>query len=628
MLAPSDPRKEEPRNGSGLNRSSPKWGTLVRGSLGSSQPLQDDIAIPLPGGTPAGHFTMAKKAKRTKNSPSSDGHKYTVVARRYRPQSFDELVGQSQVALGLSKAISQNRVGHAYLFTGARGIGKTSTARIFAKALNCMKGPAEQPCNQCDLCEEITAGNNVDVLEIDGASNRNIDDIRELRANVNALPIRCRYKVYIIDEVHMLTRESFNALLKTLEEPPGHVIFMFCTTDPDRIPITVLSRCQRFDFPPIDNAAIVERLDSIVVAEGLKADEEALQLLARRANGSMRDSQSLLEQLLSLSETTITVADVHMALGTIGSERLAEIAGHVIGNDSAAVLKAFDMACREGIDPSQLIEQLLGYFRDTMAAIVGCDPSLMRHTDRDQFEHVLDHGKQLGLETIIAVVEILTEAMGRMSSSPHIRTIAETALVRICSLEKLDLLETWLQQSNSGIATPQEQATSPRSAPEETEHQASTVSEKKNDLASPPVQVATSTRLPLEPSHVPEIWQQVLSQLEDITGDFASSATSIAISAPNTLVVGFPAPYTLPKESCERPDRKDRIEFLLAEITGQKVHIQFQMLPEEAATTPKPATKTNRQKKRDLEQEPLVRQAMDIFDAEMIRVETEPGSGQ
>ncbi|MDP7206172.1 MAG: DNA polymerase III subunit gamma/tau, partial [Pirellulaceae bacterium] len=335
---------------------------------------------------------MAKKAKQTKTTPSPDGQKYTVVARRYRPQSFDELVGQSQVAQGLSKAISQNRVGHAYLFSGARGIGKTSTARIFAKALNCMKGPAEQPCNQCDLCEEITAGNNVDVLEIDGASNRNIDDIRELRANVNALPIRCRYKVYIIDEVHMLTRESFNALLKTLEEPPGHVIFMFCTTDPDRIPITVLSRCQRFDFPPIDNASIVERLGAIVRAEGLQADQEALQLLARRANGSMRDSQSLLEQLLSLSETTITVADVNMALGTIGNERLAEIAGQVISNDSAAVLEAFDMACREGIDPSQLIEQLLGYFRDTMAASVGCEPSLMRHTDRDQFEHVLEHG--------------------------------------------------------------------------------------------------------------------------------------------------------------------------------------------------------------------------------------------
>ena len=512
---------------------------------------------------------MAKKAKRTKDSPSRGSEKYTVVARRYRPQSFDELVGQAQVAQGLSKAISQNRVGHAYLFTGARGIGKTSTARIFAKALNCIKGPAEQPCNQCDLCEDITAGISVDVLEIDGASNRGIDEIRELRANANALPTRCRYKISIIDEVHMPTREAFNALLKTLEEPPAHVIFMFCTTDPDRIPITVLSRCQRFDFPPIDNAAIVERLDSIVVAEGLKAEEEALQLLARRANGSMRDSQSLLEQLLSLSDNTITVSDVHMALGTIGNERLADIAGQVIGNQSAAVLEAFDMACREGIDPSQLIEQLLGYFRDMMAATVGCDVSLMRHTDREQFEGLCDQGNQLGLETIIAVMEILTEAVGRMSSSPHVRTIAETALVRICALEKLDVLETWLRQSGSEASPPLHRPAAPRSGTQEKADPPPSVEEKKNDSLPPPVPPDSSTRLPLEASRIEEIWQQVLSQLEDMTGDFASSATSVAISAPNTLVVGFPAPYTLQKESCERPERKEKIESLLAEITGQ-----------------------------------------------------------
>jgi DNA polymerase-3 subunit gamma/tau len=567
---------------------------------------------------------MAKKAKHTKDSPSRGSEKYTVVARRYRPQSFDELVGQAQVAQGLSKAISQDRVGHAYLFTGARGIGKTSTARIFAKALNCQSGPTEQPCNECDLCEEITAGTNVDVLEIDGASNRGIDEIRELRANANVLPIRCRYKVYIIDEVHMLTREAFNALLKTLEEPPLHVIFMFCTTDPDRIPITVLSRCQRFDFPPIDNAAIVEHLDLIVVAEGMKAEQEALQILARRANGSMRDSQSLLEQLLSLSETTITVADVHMALGTIGNERLADIVGQVVSNNAAAVLEAFDLACREGIDPSQLIEQLLGYFRDTMAATVGCDVSLMRHTDREQFERVCDQGNQLGLETIIAVVEILTEAMGRMSTSPHVRTIAETALVRICSLEKLDVLETWLRQPGSGPRLPADPpAARPSAAEDKLASTPSVEQENKESTAAadPPV-------LSLEASQITEIWQQVLSRLEDMTGDFASSATSLALSAPNTLVVGFPAPYTLQKESCERPERREKIEFLLAEITGQEVHVQFQLLPEEVAATPEPVTKSDRQKKRDLAQDPLVRQAMDVFDAEMIRVETEPGSSQ
>tara|TARA_B100000809_G_scaffold164472_2_gene161828 strand:+ start:367 stop:2070 length:1704 start_codon:yes stop_codon:yes gene_type:complete len=566
---------------------------------------------------------MAEKAKRSKDSPSPSGEKYTVVARRYRPQSFDELVGQTQVAQGLSKAISQNRVGHAYLFTGARGIGKTSTARIFAKALNCLNGPAEQPCNSCDLCEEITAGSNVDVLEIDGASNRGIDEIRELRANANVLPTRCRYKIYIIDEVHMLTREAFNALLKTLEEPPTHVIFMFCTTDPDRIPITVLSRCQRFDFPPIDNADIVGRLQSIVEAEGLEAEQDALRLLARRANGSMRDSQSLLEQLLSFSTSTITVADVHIALGTIGNERLSEIAGLVVTNQPAAVLGAFDAACREGIDPGLLVEQLLGYFRDTMAASVGCDVALMRHTDLEQFDTVCEHGTQLGLETLIAIVEILTEAMGRISSSPHVRTITETALVRICSMEKLDAIETWIGQANSGTAGP---VTSATSAPVAEEPVQPAV-QKKNDLAPDPQPPDVSTELALKPHELQKIWKQVLHDLEDMTGDFASAATSLAISGPNTLVVGFPAHYTLQKESCERPERREKIEFLLAELTGQKVHLKFELLPDETADTPESAPRSNRRKKRDLEQDPLVRQAMDVFDAELIRVEANPADG-
>ena len=189
-------------------------------------------------------------------SPGSNGGEYVVVARRYRPQTFDELIGQEHVARGLSGAILSHRVGHAYLFTGARGVGKTSAARILAKALNCVHGPTPTPCNQCDICRSISAGDDVDVLEIDGASNRGIDEIRQLRQNVNVRPSRARFKIYIIDEVHMLTREAFNALLKTLEEPPEHVKFIFCTTEPEKIPITILSRCQRYDFAGIQADSI------------------------------------------------------------------------------------------------------------------------------------------------------------------------------------------------------------------------------------------------------------------------------------------------------------------------------------------------------------------------------------
>ena len=200
----------------------------------------------------------------------------------------------------MQQAISSDRVGHAYLFTGARGVGKTSAARILAKALNCVHGPTPTPCNECDVCLRVTAGDDVDVLEIDGASNRGIDEIRQLRQNVAVRPSRVRYKIYIIDEVHMLTKEAFNALLKTLEEPPEHVKFIFATTEPQKIPITILSRCQRFDFAGISAASIQERLAQIAAAEGVAIDGEALQILASRAAGSMRDSQSLLEQLLAV----------------------------------------------------------------------------------------------------------------------------------------------------------------------------------------------------------------------------------------------------------------------------------------------------------------------------------------
>ena len=207
--------------------------------------------------------------------------RYVVIARRYRPQGFEELVGQEHVAKALQQAIASDRVGHAYLFTGARGVGKTSAARILAKALNCVHGPTPTPCNQCDVCLRVASGDDVDVLEIDGASNRGIDEIRQLRQNVAVRPSRVRYKIYIIDEVHMLTKEAFNALLKTLEEPPEHVKFIFATTEPQKIPITILSRCQRFDFAGISSAAIQARLAQIAESEGIAVDAEALQISGR-----------------------------------------------------------------------------------------------------------------------------------------------------------------------------------------------------------------------------------------------------------------------------------------------------------------------------------------------------------
>src|SRR5262249_3230048 len=241
---------------------------------------------------------------------------YTVVARRYRPQQFKELIGQESVALALTNAIQSGRVAHAYLFTGARGVGKTSAARILAKCLNCVTGPTVTPCDKCDICRAIADGQDVDVIEIDGASNTSVDDVRLIRNNVATRPQRARYKIYIIDEVHMLSKSAFNALLKTLEEPPPHVKFIFATTEVQKIPITILSRCQRFDFGGINTSRILAQLKQVVAGEGMAADDEALRIIARRAGGSMRDAQSLLEQLLSFDSKRLTADIVHSVLGT------------------------------------------------------------------------------------------------------------------------------------------------------------------------------------------------------------------------------------------------------------------------------------------------------------------------
>lgn len=365
---------------------------------------------------------------------------YVVVARRYRPRGFDELVGQDHVSRALSNAIETGRVGHAYLFTGARGVGKTSTARIFAKALNAPEGTSIAPDNTTDVALSIDAGEDVDVIEIDGASNRGIDEIRSLRANVGVRPSRSRYKIYIIDEVHMLTQAAFNALLKTLEEPPEHVKFIFCTTDPEKIPITVLSRCQRFDFAPVEVSKIIGRLKQIVEAESVTADEPALELIARRAAGSMRDSQSLLEQVLSFSDGHLTSDQVHAMLGTADDARLHALATAMANRDAAEALRQLDAAIDAGVDAGRLAEQLLGYFRDLMAVTVGCDASLMRFASMSLYDSLKELGGTWGLQTVLAVVGLIDQTLVRIRHSVHGRVLLESTLIQVCTLPNLQAI--------------------------------------------------------------------------------------------------------------------------------------------------------------------------------------------
>ena len=397
---------------------------------------------------------------------------YTVLARRFRPQGFADVVGQEHVAQALRNAILANRVAHAYLFTGARGVGKTSTARILAKALNCPNSVDGNPCNECEICEGIAAGNDVDVLEIDGASNRGIDDIRQLRANVNVKSMRTQYKLYIIDEVHMLTKEAFNALLKTLEEPPPNVKFVFCTTEPNKVPDTILSRCQRFDFGTIETSNIKARLSHIAQSEGVEVDDSALELVARRAAGSMRDSQSIFDQLLAFGEEHISAADVHRLLGTASDDRLIDIGQALVERDKAKAIDSFHAALDGGVQLGELTDQLLFYLRDLMilaseAASVG-----LLSVAPISREKLQKQSETWGLETIVAAMQILSDTKGRMQRVTYGRALAELALVRIAMLEDLTSISGLIDKLRSGepISTSQSVA-SPAAA------------EKKNDIA-------------------------------------------------------------------------------------------------------------------------------------------------
>ena len=567
---------------------------------------------------------------------------YVVVARRYRPQTFEELVGQEHVARAMSNAITSGRVGHAYLFTGARGVGKTSSARILAKALNCVEGPTPTPCNRCEICQAISSGDDVDVLEIDGASNRRIEEMRNLRQNVNIRPSRARFKIYIIDEVHMLTNEAFNALLKTLEEPPEHVKFIFCTTEPEKIPITILSRCQRFDFAGIQAPSIVGRLRQIVEAEGVEAEPEALEILARRAAGSMRDSQSLLEQLLAFGGRRIGAADVHAMLGTAADGRLGSLVGHLVDRNASAALADIDEALAEGVDVGQMLEQLLGYFRDCMAAAVGCRPESFLYAGSGEQQAVTEAGRKLGLETILAVLQIIDQTLSRLRYSTHRRTLAELAVVRICALEDLEELSSLVGQMQGSAASPpaagvnraRQDAPASSAAPAAPSSQPVPPAAKKKSAddeaeLSPSADVEESPRpsptVDLSPANALSVWKQALENMNDMTSGNASMADVVAISGPNRLVVSFPGKYTYCKTYCETPERTAAIESAISELVGNRVRIEFRLLEESRengnghAASPRPAP--SRSRPIDKSQHPMVRRAAELFKARPVGVE-------
>ena len=347
---------------------------------------------------------------------------YLVLARKYRPQTFDQVIQQDHVTQTLTNAISAGRVAHAILLSGPRGTGKTTVARILAKAMNCESGPTRVPCNDCRSCREITSGSAVDVFEIDGASNNSVDQIRDLRENVKYMPAHSRYKIYIIDEVHMLSIPAFNALLKTLEEPPSHVMFIFATTEPHKIPITILSRCQRHDFRRIDVESISKQMERICAKEGIDIAAESLSLIAREAGGSMRDAQSLLDQVTSSAGGKVTHEHVIDVLGVIDRKILFDVSGAVIRGDIHALLDILDEIYDHGHDMKKLYTELVEHFRNLLVVKMVDRDSKLVDVPGHEINQIHDQVKEVSPAYLTQVFDILfkEESAIRFSSQPKL----------------------------------------------------------------------------------------------------------------------------------------------------------------------------------------------------------------
>jgi DNA polymerase-3 subunit gamma/tau len=397
---------------------------------------------------------------------------YQALYRVFRPQMFHDVVGQEHITKTLQNALLHNKFSHAYLFSGPRGTGKTSAAKIFAKAVNCEKAPIAEPCNECSACKGITNGSISDVIEIDAASNNGVDEIRDIRDKVKYAPSSVQYKVYIVDEVHMLSIGAFNALLKTLEEPPKHVIFILATTEPHKIPLTIISRCQRFDFRRITASAIVGRMKEIVHNQNVDVEEAALDVIARAADGGMRDALSLLDQAISYSDEQVRVEEALLITGSVSQGIIGKIAGAINQKDVTTALQALDQLMYQGKDPARFIEDFIFYYRDMLLYQTAptLEDVLERVTVDEQFIQLT---KEIPSSEIYETIETLSKSQQEMKWTNHPRIFLEVAIVKLCQqsvtssqfeqgeynslLEKINSLQSDLNRlKQQGISAPQQ----------------------------------------------------------------------------------------------------------------------------------------------------------------------------
>jgi len=388
----------------------------------------------------------------------SESNNYQVLARRWRPQRFSEVVGQDHIVTTLQNAISQKRVGQGYLFIGTRGTGKTTIARILAKALNCQSGngPVTEPCCECASCQAIKDGSSLDVIEIDGASNRTIDNIRQIRDTVSIAPVSSRYKIYIIDEVHMLTKEAFNALLKTLEEPPAHVKFFFATTDPQKIPPTIMSRVQKFELHRMDWNTLNSYLSMMAEKEGLKATPSAIAAVARAGNGSMRDALSVFDQVLAWGGENVTEKDVAALLGLTNREIILELSDAIVRKDFECALKSVGKVMEGGRDAEQFILSLVQFYRNLAVLKVTRDPGNLLEESPEYMAELKKAGEGYTIGQITAAIDELMQILPKLSATEAKQTILELAvlkLIHIRSRISADLIFAKLEELEKGSVT-------------------------------------------------------------------------------------------------------------------------------------------------------------------------------
>lgn len=454
---------------------------------------------------------------------------YLVLARKWRPQSFEDIVGQGHVTQVLRNAIAGGRIAHAYLFTGVRGVGKTTAARVLAKALNCEQGPTGVPCNQCSQCVEITEGRSLDVYEVDGASNRGIDEVRQIIENVRYQPARSRFKIYIIDEVHQVTKDAFNALLKTLEEPPEFVKFILATTEPHRVPETILSRCQRFDFRRIQTREVVQRLKEIAAKESLEISDGALLLLAREAEGSMRDAQSLLEQILSYAASETTAIDERLVENILGvTERrvLYDISAAVFASDAKTPVDLVARVVDQGKDVTRLSRELVEHFRNLLVARLTQDSRSNESSEQlldlpDQEVAELRRQAATGsAESLLDYFKFMAEGDEEVARSPYPRFALEAALVRLATLpssmpvgdliERLEGLEKKLAGGDSRPSAPRPLLRPAVEAPPDSRLRAPAPAPEPQ-RAAPSAEKPAVTAAGESPSDAQERWQKFLA---------------------------------------------------------------------------------------------------------------------